>query len=472
MWYYCFGFDSVIEMESVGMDENKEELKKFTTWQFINFAIGFFGLQFAWQLEIILSGPVTEKLGASPFIFGLIWLAGPITGIFVQPIIGNLSDKTRTSFGRRKPYLLGGALLGSLALCLFPNSGAIINHFNLIFGFHLPVWSALLFAALMIWIIDACVNVSQSPYRALVPDVVPKEQHGLANSYISLAVGLGSVIVAGTAPFLKHFFHYQMSIPAQFLMGALTFSLAMLWTCLTIHERQINNAEPVQNDENFFKAFVDFFKLSPQVWKIALMQFFTWIGTMCLMIYFTQYCVHILFQVPDLNAVSASVKDMYKNVATQGTNFASICFAVFNLICFLFAIPIGFLSTKFGNKKVHTTALIIMIIAFLSLAFTRNKMLVLTLMGCAGIGWASLLALPFAMLSKYIKQGCEGSSMGIFNIFIAGSQIFTCTLVAWFISNHSFMTSCGINYHWEYAFIIGAGCLTAAMLTLQAVKDA
>lgn len=209
------------------MEENNN-LKRFTTAQFLNFCLGFFGLQFAWQMRIILSGPVTEGLGASPFIYGLIWLAGPFTGMVVQPLVGALSDKTISPFGRRRPYLLGGALLAALALWIFPNSEGVANILHNLTGLNLPVWTALLIAAIMIWIIDACVNVAQGPYRALIPDVVPPEQHSLANSYISLAIGLGSVVAAGAAPFLKYFFNYQMSIDAQFIMAALAFTLGKI----------------------------------------------------------------------------------------------------------------------------------------------------------------------------------------------------------------------------------------------------
>lgn len=460
------------------MAENTESnvLKSFTTAQFLNFAIGFFGLQFAWQMRIILSGPVTESLGASPLIYGLIWLAGPFTGMIVQPIIGTLSDKTHTKFGRRRPYLLGGALLASLALWIFPNSGGVANVIGKTLGIHLPIWAGLLVAAIMIWIIDACINVAQGPYRALIPDTVPPEQYSIANSYISLAIGLGSVIAAGTAPFLKWALNYQMSIEAQFIMGALAFSLGMLWTCLTIKESKkkifdTDIAEVSEKTPSFFTALVNFFKLSPEVGKICLMQFFTWIGTMCMMIFFTQYSVHTLFGVPDLTTATEAVKKLHENATLTGTNFASICFAAFNLVCFLLAIPIGILSSKYGNKKVHIFSLITMVFAFLGMAFITNPKIILALMGLAGIGWASLLALPFAMLSEYIKKGTEGSVMGIFNIFIAGPQVFVCTLVAWFISRCEFKVASGVNYHWEYAFIIGAICLILATIVTHSVKE-
>ncbi len=458
--------------------DNNNVLKKFTTAQFLSFALGFFGLQFAWQMRIILSGPVTESLGADPFIYGLIWLAGPFTGMVVQPLIGTLSDKTVSPFGRRRPYLLGGALLASLALWLFPNSAGIAEFLHKVTGLNLPPLTALVIAAIMIWVIDACVNVAQGPYRALIPDVVPEEQHSLANSYISLAIGLGSVVAAGTAPFLNWAFHYQMSIPAQFVMAALAFTLGMIWTCVFIKEgRKAGGQEDKLISEDvadltFFEALKNFFALSPEVSKICLMQFFTWIGTMCMMIFFTQFAVHTIYYVPDLTSAAESTKELYAQATLQGTNFSSICFAIFNLICFLVAIPIGILSAKYSNKKVHIISLITMIIAYLGLFLVRNPKAVAMFMGLAGIGWASICALPFAMLSQYIKKGTEGSVMGIFNIFIAGPQVFVCTLVAWFISRCSYtMGSDFINYHWEYVFVIGAICLAVAALVANTVKE-
>lgn len=456
------------------MEENNV-LKKFTTAQFLNFALGFFGLQFAWQMRIILSGPVTEGLGASPFIYGLIWLAGPFTGMVVQPLVGALSDKTVSPLGRRRPYLLGGALLASLALLIFPNSGGIADGLASLTGLHLPAVTGLLIAAIMIWVIDACVNVAQGPYRALIPDVVPEEQYSIANSYISLAIGLGSVVAAGTAPFLKWAFGYQMSIPAQFVMAALAFTLGMIWTCITIKESKReyeNKQETVQNNVSFWQSLKEFFALSPEVSKICTMQFFTWIGTMCMMIFFTQYAVHTIYCVPDLTTVSESTKELYAQATLTGTNFSSICFAIFNLICFIVAIPIGFLSAKFSNKKVHIISIITMILAYLGMFFAKDPKAVAALMGLSGIGWASICALPFAMLSQFIKKGTEGSVMGIFNIFIAGPQVFVCTLVAWIISKCSFtMGSDYINYHWEYAFVIGAVCLAIAAVIASMVKE-
>ena len=212
--------------------------------------------------------------------------------------------------------------------------------------------------------------------------------------------------------------------------------------------------------------------MSPEVSKICIMQFFTWIGTMCMMIFFTQYAVHTIYCVPDLTTVDDFSKQLFSQAVLNGTNFSSVCFAIFNLVCFLVAIPIGVLSAKYTNKKVHIISLITMILAYLGMFFTKQPKAVAVLMGVAGIGWASICALPFAMLSQFIKKGTEGSVMGIFNIFIAGPQVFVCTLVAWIISKCSFpMGSDYINYHWEYAFLIGAVCLLVAAIFAKSVKE-
>lgn len=456
------------------MSENFE-LKKFNTVNFLNLALGFLGLQFAWQMRIILSGPVTENLGATPWLYGLIWLAGPFTGMVVQPLIGALSDKTKSSFGRRRPYLLGGAIIASIALWLFPNSGNIAN----LFGQNVPAWTGLLIAAIFIWIIDACINIAQGPYRAIIPDVVPQEQHSLANSWISLAIGLGSVVAAATAPFLKFAFHVQMSYTSQFIMAALAFTLAMTWTCITIKEKSTLDTsftgkaeESSVNNVSFLQSMKEFFLLSPEVGRICTMQFFTWIGMMCMMIFFTNFAIHTVFGVPDLTKLAADLQAQYLPLQTSATNYSSICFAVFNLICFIIAVPIGVLAGIYGNKKVHIISLISMVVAYLIMGiFKDNALVVGAGMALSGIGWASVCALPFAMLSRYIKAGTEGSVMGIFNIFIAGPQVFVCTLVAWIIDKSVIRNGDLLNYHYEYSFFIGAICLLIAALITAGIKE-
>ena len=454
------------------MGDSVKGLRRLTSAQLLNFCLGFFGLQFAWQMRIILSGPVTEELGASPFIFGLIWLAGPVTGMVVQPIIGAMSDHTYTKFGRRRPYLILGAVLAAIALWAFPNSEPIANFIADKLHIPMPAIAGLLVAAVMIWIIDACVNAAQGPYRALIPDNIVPEQHAIANSYLSFAIGLGSVIAAGTAPFLNWAFDYQMSVNAQFVMAALAFLLGMLWTCVTFTESPVEKTEQEKRQEkSFIENFKEFFASSPEVFKICLVQFFTWIGVMSMFIFFTQFSVHTVYAVPDLTNVPDEIQTYYDSTIAIATNFSSICFAIFNLVCFMVSLPIGILSTKFGNKKVHMTALAIMAVSYLMMVFTNNPKLIMLFMALAGIGWASILALPFAMLTDYIKKGSEGSVMGIFNIFIAGPQVLVCTLLAWFISKCIIDSPEGLNYHWEYAFLVGAIVLILSVIVTNSIKE-
>ncbi len=451
-------------------------LKKFSSAQLLNFCIGFFGLQFAWQMRIILSGPLTESLGASPLLYGLIWLAGPVTGIVVQPIIGALSDNTFTKFGRRVPYLFFGALFGALGLILLPKSASIAD----LFGQNHPVWLALFISAIFIWMIDACVNAAQGPYRALVPDNIPKNQHAIANSFLSFAIGLGSVVAAGAAPFMKWAFDYQMSVDAQFTMAGVAFVLGMIWTCVTFRE-VIPNKEAMMEkkleakktaSKPFIENVKEFLETSPEVKKICVLQFFTWIGLMSLLIFFTQYVVHILYQIPNTADLAQNIIDTFAIKQAEAQNFSSICFALFNLICFIIAIPIAKMAEKNGNKNVHAVSLITMALSYLLMAFMPSKVVVLFAMGLAGIGWASTLALPFAMLSKHIKEGTEGSAMGIFNIFISAPQVLVCTLLAWFINAATYDMGGFTNNHWDYAFMFGAIMLVlSAIITLSIKED-
>lgn len=477
------------------MGEERDEvvLERFTHPQLLNFCLGFFGLQFAWQMEIILCGPVVEKLGGTPLLLGLIWLAGPVTGMVVQPFIGALSDKTTTKYGKRRPYIFFGALFASLALILFPNAANIANWAQSVMPFQLPVWTGLLIAALMVWVIDACVNAAQGQYRALIPDNMPVDQHSLANSYLSFAIGIGSVIAAGTAPFLEKFCGYQMSHTAQFVMAAIAFFGATIWTCMTI--REVKKPAPTpeeikQNDKTFVQNFVEFFTCSPEVPKICLVQFFTWIAIMAVNIYFTQFIVHKVMAIPEIANGDIQTKiayiaqllgnaDVTAEIAKaefdarilSATNFSALCFAVYNLVCFAVSLPIGYLSSKFGNKPVHIVSLTIMALAYAGIAFSTNQTHILIFMGLAGIGWASTLALPFAMLTRYIGKGSEGSVMGIFNLFIAAPQIIVCTLVSYFINHSQITTEFGKNYHFEYALLVGAVVLFCAAISALTIKE-
>ncbi len=491
------------------IQENEPEIKssaqvlpRLSVTQLINLIIGGIGLQFAWAMQINLTGRVVEPLGANAAILGLMWLAGPITGIIIQPVIGTISDNIWTKFGRRRPFLLIGAILGSLALIAFPFS------------------PSLLFAASILWIIDACVNISQTPHRALVPDIAPPEQYSMANSFFSFGAGFGAIAVYGLPFFLKTLFDYQMTIKQQFIMSAIVLTLTMSWTCFTTKEK---NKPPVKKDEqkenpfeqinNFFISslislvltviiyslgFLGKFDLSnkdfliavlscfvliltfpmlglalksfytKEILKLCFVQYFTWFGVMCLLIFFNNYVVHYIYHVPDLSSAADSVKSFYKPMTLTATNISGAAFAVFNAICLLVSIPLGIISNKFGKRNVHSIALLIMAIGFLGLGFfTKNVFNMMFFMGLAGVGWASVLALPYALLIDNAKESTMGSALGKFNLFIVGPQLLSSIIIGNLIAKSSLEVPGGITNHWEYAFIAGgASILIASLLTL------
>ncbi|HSA06642.1 MAG TPA: MFS transporter [Candidatus Gastranaerophilales bacterium] len=486
---------------------SQKKLPEFTIWQFINLCMGAVGLQFAWSMQIQLTGRVTEPLGATPLILGLIWLAGPITGIIVQPIVGAISDNMWTGFGRRRPFLLVGAILGSLALVGMPYS------------------PTLLMAASMLWIIDICVNVSQGPHRALIPDNVPSSQTALANSFISFGFGLGAVIAFGFPFILKEILNYQIGIKEQFIVGAVALTTAMLWTVITTPEN--NKPEPsedVKKDSPFesikmflisslisggilavaifaagfpgqfdpsnskfiqdalawFVLILSFPMLgmalksfyTPEIGKLCSMQYFTWLGIMCLFIYFNNYVVHNIYLTPDLTEASQVIKDMFEPTVLEATNLSGIALAAFNLVCVIVSIPLGILCNKFGKKNVHAFALTCMGLAFLGAAFfAKTPAMVVGFIALAGIGWASTLTIPFALLMDNMKKGKEGSSLGKFNLFVAGPQILSSIAVGYLINRNPVMLeSGGSTHHWEYSLIVAGGALILAALVALTLK--
>ena len=192
---------------------------------------------------------------------------------------------------------------------------------------------------------------------------------------------------------------------------------------------------------------------------------------MSLLIFFTQYVTHILYQVPNTALLEENLVATFASAQTEAQNFSSICFAFFNLICFIIAIPIAKMAEKIGNKKVHAISLLLMAVAYLLMSLMPNKVTVFAAMGLAGIGWASTLALPFAMLSGYIKEGTEGSAMGIFNLFISAPQVLVCTMLAWFINKSVFELNGYSNNHWDYAFLFGAIMLIISAFIVVSIKE-
>jgi maltose/moltooligosaccharide transporter len=407
--------------------------KKMNFLQLMNISIGFLGIQFAWAIQMGQMSPLLESLGSNPQLMGLISCAGPVTGVLVQPIIGAMSDDSKSRFGRRRPFLLAGALLTAISLILMPNS------------------ANLLMAAILLWILDASINISQGPYRALVPDVVPKRQQATAYSLMSLTIGLGSVAAFLIASFIP-------SMHNLFYMGASAMLLAMGWTILSTPEKAAAQATASTKaetpKENFLVSSLKAITVMPaEGKKLCLAHSFTWFGLMCLFTFFSVYVPHNIFGAAD--PASQPYKD--------GVQWASLCYAVLNTVCFLFSAVIGKLSNLTSKKAVHTFGLLCMAVSLISMIFLTTPVEVMIAMGFIGIGWATTLSLPFALLSDHMPKGREGVLMGVFNVFIAApgilSNLLVGNLVAMYADNRA------------VAMVAGGLSMVLAAISLQFVRE-
>lgn len=270
-------------MEKINSEKCATKLPLLSTFQLFSLSVGIIGIQFAWSMQIAFSSRVLEPLGANPFLFGLIWCAGPLTGVIVPPIIGAMSDRTWTRIGKRRPYIIAGAIVAAIMLFLF------------------PLAPSLLVATIVLWIMNASANAAQAPYRALVPDNVPSEQQVVANSYINFAYGAGSIISLGVAPLLL-IFNIPMSIVQQFLMTSIIFILAIGYSCLVVKEYpKPAEVEEKKKHESFKTMVKKFLNYDREIHKLCGIQFLTWIGMMSIYIYLTPFVVHNIYGLPDMS---------------------------------------------------------------------------------------------------------------------------------------------------------------------------
>lgn len=408
--------------------------KKKNFWQLFNISIGFLGIQFAWAIQNGQMGPLLDRLGSDPQMLGLISCAGPVTGVLVQPIVGALSDRCGMKMGRRRPFLLLGAILTVIALIWMPNV------------------TQLWMAAVLLWILDASINITQGPYRSLVPDVVHPTQQATAYSLMSFTIGLGSVaafVIAAQFPDKLHDLFY---------LGAGIMLIAMLWTSFTTPERPMRAEPELQNtdsQDNFIVGTIKSIASMPKEGlKLCLAHSLTWFGLMCLFTFFSIYVPHHIFGTTDTSS------QLYKD----GVQLVQICYALQNAVCFVFSMLIGRLCARSSKKAVHSFGLLTMAGAFISMWFISSPMAVMIAMGLIGIGWATTLSIPFALLSDHLPKGKEGVMMGTFNIFIAAPGVVSNLVVGAAVHNY-------FNDNVAAALIIGGVAMLLSLLMLQTVKE-
>src|SRR6516225_5243623 len=259
---------------------------RLSFWQIWNMSFGFLGIQFGWGLQMANMSPIYKYLGASDSAIPMLWLAAPLTGFIVQPIIGAMSDRTWGPLGRRRPYFLVGAILSSLALVLMPNC------------------SALWMAAGLLWVLDACINISMEPFRAFVADKLPEEQRGSGFAMQSFFIGVGAVIADMLPWMLKNWFHVSNetgeanvippNVRIAFYLGAAAFLGAVLWTIFSTKEYPPEDLEAFRRQKAeraglgaTLSEVVSALKTMPSTMKrLAVVQFFSWLGLFCMWLHF------------------------------------------------------------------------------------------------------------------------------------------------------------------------------------------
>jgi maltose/moltooligosaccharide transporter len=444
-------------------------------WQIWNMSFGFLGIQFGWGLQMANMSAIYEYLGAKAGQIPMLWLAAPLTGLLVQPLIGQMSDRTWGPLGRRRPYFLVGAILSSLALLLMPNS------------------SALWMAAGLLWILDACINVSMEPFRAFVADLLPEEQRTRGFAMQSLFIGLGAVIASALPWMMTNWFGVKSAVAGQgpaipltvrysFYLGAAAFLGAVLWTIATTKEyppedldafKQMKSRQRGLGD-GAREIFAAILEMPPTMGQLAWVQVFTWLGLFCMWLYFPVAVARNVFGAPDEKS------PLY----AAGTEWGGLCFSMYSVVTFVFSFLLVSLSQRVSRKQIHTVCLLFGAAGLCSVALMRGNHLLcelpfsLPLVGAAiytkhllflsmagvGIAWASVLSMPYAMLAGALPPARTGVYMGIFNFFIVLPEIAASLGFGW-VMNH-------LLHNNRLAAVVAGGVFMAiAALLVQRVKD-
>ena len=373
-------------------------------WQIFNMNVGFLGIQYSFGLQQTAINPIFLYLGASEDMLPILNIAGPVTGLIVQPIIGAMSDKTWSlKWGRRKPYFLIGALLGSICLFAFPHS---------------PV---LWFAVGLLWILDVGNNVAMEPYRAFVGDKLPEKQLSLGYQMQSLFCGLGTLLATGSILLFQYLFGEEAdaagTIPQwiyySFYIGAILSLTTILWSVFKTAEippsdeelKEINKIKQLSLLNKMAKPFVEIreaVKEMPKfMWKIGAVYLFQW------------YALFVYWQF----STPLFMKTMGYSISEAGSQSAAMSLT-YNTTTMLIALILVPLTLKFGNKKMYALSLLGTAIALFWIPFISDPLLVVLPMILFGIGWAAMMGIPYTMVSKIVPQERRGVYMGILNMMI------------------------------------------------------
>ncbi|WP_343913636.1 MFS transporter [Aquimarina litoralis] len=395
--------------------------RKLSFWEIWNMSFGFLGIQMGFALQNANASRILQIFGADVHELSWFWVVAPLTGLIVQPIIGYYSDKTWTRLGRRRPFFLTGAILASIGLLLMPNAD--------MFTAFLP---SLWVGAGMLMIMDASFNVAMEPFRALVADNLPSDQRTLGFSVQTILIGIGAVIgswlpyvmanwlgISNEAQIGEVPFHLLLS----FIIGAAVLIGSILLTVFTTKEYSPEELAAFENDEegleeeqsSLMNIFSDFRKMPLTMKQLSGVQFFSWFGLFGMWVFSTPAIAHHIYDLP----LSDHSSEAYQNAG----DWVGVLFGVYNAVSAVFAFFLPYIALKIGRKLTHAVSLIIGGLGLISIYLAPNEdWLILSMVGI-GIAWASILAMPYAILAGSIPAKKMGVYMGIFNFFIVLPQI-------------------------------------------------
>ncbi len=424
-----------------------------TYWQIWNMSFGFLGIQFGWGLQMANMSAIYEYLGATADKIPILWLAAPLTGLLVQPIIGHASDNTWSRLGRRRPYFLVGAILSSCALIMMPRS------------------SVLWMAAGLLWILDSSINISMEPFRAFVADLLPEEQRTQGFAMQSLFIGLGAVVASALPWLMTNVFHVGMehgphAIPTtvrlSFYIGAAAFFSAVLWTILTTKEYPPDDLAAFRQKKSEHRGiashaeeiFAAIGNMPLTMRQLAPVQLLTWLGLFCMWLYFPVAVAHNVF----------GAGDQTSHTYTRGVEWGGVCFGMYSLVCFGFSFVLPMLARVMGRKHTHSLCLLCGAVGLMSVAVIHDKNLLLLSMVGVGVAWASTLSMPYSVLAGSLPSEHTGVYMGIFNFFIVLPEIIASLGFGW-VMNHL------LNNNRLAAVIAGGVFMALAAVLMQRVVD-
>lgn len=399
------------------------EKRRLSFWEIWNLSFGFLGIQMGFALQNANASRILQIFGADVHELSWFWIVAPLTGLIVQPIVGYYSDRTWTRLGRRRPYFLTGALLASLGLILMPNADMFT-----------ALMPALWVGAGMLMIMDASFNVAMEPFRALIADILPSDQRTLGYSLQTVLIGIGAVVGSWLPYVLTNWIKVDntasvgevpLNLLLSFIIGALVLVTSVLITVFTTKEytpeqmEQLHMAEaPLETEDalgGLGSIFSDFKKMPRTMRQLSWVQFFSWFGLFGLWVFaLPAIAQHIYGLDPNDNHSTA-----YQNAG----DWLGILFGIYNGVSAIFAFFLPAIAKKVGRKRTHAISLIIGALGFLSIYIMPDENWLIVSMLGIGVAWASILAMPYAILAGAIPPQKMGVYMGIFNFFIVIPQI-------------------------------------------------